>query len=141
MPWKDKSKYRTEAYREYMRDYQRSWHQRNRARRIAKVYERKERTLEFYNQLKATLECARWTLEYAANKAEISSLPLSLEEKVKRTRQDLNPRPTDPKSAALSTELRVHYQNCTMIVNDPDLAFALASHSPWPLFAMYFPSC
>jgi len=59
MPWKDKSKYRTEAYREYMRDYQRSWHQRNRAQRIAKVYERKERILEFYNQLKATLECAR----------------------------------------------------------------------------------
>ena len=59
MPWKDKSKYKSEAYREYMRDYQRSWHQRNRARRIAKIYERKERILEFYNQLKATLECAR----------------------------------------------------------------------------------
>jgi len=59
MPWKDKSKYRTEAYREYMRDYQRSWHQRNRARRIANVYERKKRLWEFYNQLKATLECAR----------------------------------------------------------------------------------
>ena len=59
MPWKDKSKYKSEAYREYMRDYQRSWHQRNRARRIAKVYERKERIWEFYNQLKATLECAR----------------------------------------------------------------------------------
>jgi hypothetical protein len=59
MPWKDKSKYKSEAYREYMRDYQRSWHQRNRARRIAKVYERKERILEFYNQLKATLECDR----------------------------------------------------------------------------------
>ena len=59
MPWKDKSKYKSEAYREYMRDYQRSWHQRNRARRIAKVYERKGRIPEFYNQLKATLECAR----------------------------------------------------------------------------------
>ena len=59
MPYKDKSKYKSEAYREYMRNYQRSWHQRNRARRIAKVYERKERIWEFYNQLKATLECAR----------------------------------------------------------------------------------
>jgi hypothetical protein len=59
MPWKDKSKYKSEAYREYMRDYQRSWHQRNRAQRLAKVYERKERIWEFYNQLKATLECAR----------------------------------------------------------------------------------
>jgi hypothetical protein len=59
MPFKDKSKYKSEAYREYMRNYQRSWHQRNRARRIAKVYERKERLWEFYNQLKATLECAQ----------------------------------------------------------------------------------
>ncbi len=59
MPYKDKSKYKSEAYREYMRNYQRSWHQRNRARRIAKVYERKERLWEFYNQLKATLECAQ----------------------------------------------------------------------------------
>jgi hypothetical protein len=59
MPYKDKSKYKTEAYREYMRNYQRSWHQRNKARRIAKVYERKERIWEFYNQLKATLECAQ----------------------------------------------------------------------------------
>jgi len=57
MPWKDKSKYRTEAYREYMRSYQRSWHQRNKARRIARIYERKERLWEFYNQLKATSEC------------------------------------------------------------------------------------
>ena len=59
MPWKDKSKYKSEAYREYMRNYQRTWHQRNRARRIANVYERKKRLWEFYNQLKATLECAR----------------------------------------------------------------------------------
>jgi hypothetical protein len=59
MPYKDKSKYKSDAYREYMRNYQRSWHQRNRARRIAKVYERKERLWEFYNQLKSTLECAQ----------------------------------------------------------------------------------
>ena len=59
MPYEDKSKYKSEAYREYMRNYQRSWHQRNRVRRIAKIYERKERIWEFYNQLKATLECAR----------------------------------------------------------------------------------
>jgi len=58
MPYKDKSKYKSEAYREYMRNYQRNWHQRNRARRIAKVYERKS-GYGFYNQLKATLECAQ----------------------------------------------------------------------------------
>jgi hypothetical protein len=59
MPFKDKSKYKSEAYREYMRNYQRSWHQRNRARRIAKVYERRERIWEFYTQLKATSVCAQ----------------------------------------------------------------------------------
>ncbi|MEO8972072.1 MAG: hypothetical protein ABI406_10805 [Ktedonobacteraceae bacterium] len=57
MPWKDKSKYKSEAYREYMRNYQKSWHQRNRASRIAKIYERKERLWEVYNQLKATSKC------------------------------------------------------------------------------------
>ncbi len=35
----------------------------------------------------------------------------------KRTRQDSNPRPTDPKSAALSTELRVHRLYYTINVN------------------------
>ncbi len=59
MPWKDKSRYKSEAYREYMRNYQRSWHQRNKARRIAKIYERKEQLWEFYSQLKATSECAQ----------------------------------------------------------------------------------
>src|SRR5947209_14515506 len=58
MPYKDKSKYKSEAYQEYMRNYQRSWHQRNRARRIARVNERKARIWEFYNQ-KATLECSQ----------------------------------------------------------------------------------
>ena len=58
MPWKDKSKYRTEAYREYKRSYQRNWHQRNKVGRIAKIYERKGRLWEFYNQLKANSECA-----------------------------------------------------------------------------------
>jgi hypothetical protein len=59
MPYKDKNKYKSEAYQEYMRNYQRSWHQRNRAKRIAQVYERKEQLWKFYNQLKATLECAQ----------------------------------------------------------------------------------
>lgn len=59
MPYKDKRKYKSEAYREYMRNYQRGWHQINRARRIAQIYERKERIGEFYNQLKATLKCAQ----------------------------------------------------------------------------------
>jgi hypothetical protein len=56
---KDKSKYRTEAYREYMRNYQKSWHQKNKAQRLAHALERKKQMRVFYNQLKATLECAQ----------------------------------------------------------------------------------
>ncbi len=59
MPWKDKSKYKSEAYREYMRNYQRSWHQRHKAKRLAKIYQRRERLWEFYNQLKENLECTQ----------------------------------------------------------------------------------
>lgn len=44
---------------------------------------------------------------YIRNNDRFSNL---YREKTKRTRQDLNPRPTDPKSAALSTELRVLHQ-------------------------------
>jgi hypothetical protein len=58
MPWKDKSKYKSESYREYIRDYQRSWHQRNRAKQIAKIYERKKCLREFYTYLKASSRCA-----------------------------------------------------------------------------------
>jgi len=59
MPWKDKSKYRTDAYREYMRNYQKSWHQRNKAQRLAHALERKAQMRAFYNQLKENLECAQ----------------------------------------------------------------------------------
>jgi hypothetical protein len=38
------------------------------------------------------------------------------EEKARRTRQDSNPQPTDPKSAALSIELRVHRYDYTIHV-------------------------
>ncbi len=57
MPWKDKSRYRSEEYREYMRDYQRDWHQKNKVKRVAQVHERKDRLWAFYNQLKETLQC------------------------------------------------------------------------------------
>lgn len=59
MPWKDKNKYKSEAYQEYMRNYQRSWHQRNKAQRLAHALERKKQIRTFYNQLKENLECAR----------------------------------------------------------------------------------
>lgn len=59
MPWKDKSKYRSEAYREYMRNYQRDWHQKNKAQRLARAKERKEQLRVFYNQLKENLKCTQ----------------------------------------------------------------------------------
>lgn len=59
MPWKDKDKYKSESYREYMRGYQRNWHQRNKERRVAKVHERKRKLWKFYNQLKAVVKCVR----------------------------------------------------------------------------------
>jgi len=58
MPWKDKSKYKGQDYREYMRNYQRNWHQRNKAQRIARALKRKEQLRAFYNQLKESLECS-----------------------------------------------------------------------------------
>ncbi len=42
-----------------MRNYQKSWHQKNKAQRLAHALERKEQMRVFYNQLKATLECAQ----------------------------------------------------------------------------------
>lgn len=39
------------------------------------------------------------------------------EERLWRTRQDLNPQPLDPKSSALSIELQVHRQYYITIVN------------------------
>jgi transcription elongation factor Elf1 len=59
MPWEDKSKYRSDAYREYMRNYQKDWHQQNKAQRLARAHERKEQLRVFYNKLKENLECAQ----------------------------------------------------------------------------------
>ena len=58
MPWKDKSKYKSEEYREYIRNYQKDWHQKNRDKRLVTIYKRKEQLWEFYTQLKKTLACA-----------------------------------------------------------------------------------
>jgi ribosomal protein S4 len=48
MPWKDKNKYQSESYREYISKYQRDWHQRNKEQRIARIFERKESIRAFY---------------------------------------------------------------------------------------------
>ncbi|GCE27522.1 hypothetical protein KDA_30060 [Dictyobacter alpinus] len=57
MPWKDKKKYHTEEYREYMRNYQRGWHQKKKESRLIKIYERKEELWKFYTQLKEQISC------------------------------------------------------------------------------------
>ena len=58
MPYKDKSRYQSEAWKEYQRNYQRSWHQRNKAKRLARIYERKAATYEYIQAIKKQLYCA-----------------------------------------------------------------------------------
>ncbi len=58
MPWKDKDKYKSERYREYIRQYNKGWYQRHKAHRLAQNYERKARMYELYQQIKAELRCA-----------------------------------------------------------------------------------
>ena len=56
MPLKDR--YQSEKWKEYQRNYHRSWHQRHRAKRLAKVYERKAAIREYIQGLKNQLCCA-----------------------------------------------------------------------------------
>lgn len=57
MPFKDKSRYQSEEWKEYQRNYQRSWHQRNRVKRLAKSYQRKEVIYEYIQNIKSHLCC------------------------------------------------------------------------------------
>src|SRR5690348_6659475 len=58
MPFKDKSRYQSEEYKEYQRNYQRSWHQRNKEKRLARIYERKAATYAYIQTIKKQLCCA-----------------------------------------------------------------------------------
>jgi hypothetical protein len=58
MPFKDKSRYQSEEWKEYQRNYQRDWHQRHRAKRLAKIYEKKAATYEYVQDIKSQLCCA-----------------------------------------------------------------------------------
>jgi hypothetical protein len=53
MPFKDKDRYHSEEYKEYQRNYQRGWHQRNKAKRLARIYEKKAATYEYVQNIKA----------------------------------------------------------------------------------------
>ena len=58
MPYKDKDRYQSEEWKEYQRNYQRSWHQRNKAKRLARIYERKAATYEYVQEIKKQQCCA-----------------------------------------------------------------------------------
>ncbi len=57
MAFKDKDRYHSEEYKEYQRNYQRGWHQRNKAKRLARIYEKKAATYEYVQNIKSQLCC------------------------------------------------------------------------------------
>ena len=57
MPFKDPSRYQSEEWKEYMRNYQRTWHQRHKERRLAKAYERKRAIHIYIQNMKNQLRC------------------------------------------------------------------------------------
>ncbi|SRR5258708_37713293 len=57
MPFKDKDRYQSEEWKEYQRNYQRSWHQRHRTKRLAKNYERRAAIYEYIQDIKIHLCC------------------------------------------------------------------------------------
>jgi len=57
MPFKDRSRYQSEEWKEYQRTYQRSWHQRHREKRLARKYERKAAIHDYIQNMKSQLRC------------------------------------------------------------------------------------
>jgi len=57
MPFKDKDRYQSEEWKEYQRHYQRSWHQRHRVKRLARMYERKRAIRTHIQNMKNQLYC------------------------------------------------------------------------------------
>jgi hypothetical protein len=55
MPLKDR--YQSEKWKEYQRNYQRGWHQRHRAKRLARMYERKAAIHDYVQDIKSQLRC------------------------------------------------------------------------------------
>ena len=55
MPLKDR--YQSEKWKEYQRTYHRSWHQRYREKRLARIYERKAAIYQYVQNLKSQLYC------------------------------------------------------------------------------------
>jgi hypothetical protein len=57
MPFKDTSRYQSEEWKEYQRNYQRSWHQRHRVKRLARMYARKRAIHDYIQNMKNQLHC------------------------------------------------------------------------------------
>lgn len=55
MPLKDR--YQSEKWKEYQRTYHRGWHQRNREKRLARIYERKAAIYQHVQNIKSQLCC------------------------------------------------------------------------------------
>jgi len=55
MPLKDR--YQSEKWKEYQRNYHRRWHQRHRAKRLARIYERKRAIHDYVQDMKSQLYC------------------------------------------------------------------------------------
>jgi hypothetical protein len=61
MPFKDRSRYQSEEWKEYQRNYQRNWHQQNKEKRLARMYEtkaaRKAAIYSYIQNMKNQLRC------------------------------------------------------------------------------------
>jgi hypothetical protein len=62
MPFKDKSRYQSEEWKEYQRNYQHNWHQQHKEKRLARMYEtkaaRKAAINSYIQDMKNQLCCA-----------------------------------------------------------------------------------
>jgi hypothetical protein len=52
-----KDRYQSEKWKEYQRNYQRFWHQRHKAKRLARMYQRKAAIYEYIQNIKSQLCC------------------------------------------------------------------------------------
>ena len=57
MPFKDKSRYQSEEYKEYQRNYQRAWYYRHKTKRLASAYERRAATYKYIQDFKNQSHC------------------------------------------------------------------------------------
>ena len=77
MPLKDR--YQSEKWKEYQRTYHRSWHQRHREKRLARIYERKKVIHDYVQNLKSQIHCVDCGEQHPAT---LQFHHLNLEDKV-----------------------------------------------------------